>query len=234
MAFPLLALLPVIKAALAGVTASGLLGAATSTIVALKSAEGVAEWFESTSASEMIADLVNKKMAAAGVDLNFPPFNPATEEGRAVVARVLGKFAAGQINAKAGTDFSSLEGLNQDSFMAEMGGMLANKINGETGAQLLSVWPVDKLKSQLQTEVMRQFDNRGRYAGGRLFPGKTMAAIKEKITLKNPELMAQVKAQADGGYWGAPKDEKHRLRRESGKARQDKYRQTHQQVWEKK
>ena len=232
MPFPLLGLLVApITAALSGVTVSGLMGAATASIAALLAAESVAEWFESESAAEEIAALVNKRLNAAGLDLQFPAFNPALPSGRETVKRTLEAFAVQRVNARAGTEFTTLEGLNQDVFLSEVGRAIASQVNAKTGANLGSVWPVDKLQGELKTEVLRQFENRGRYAGGSLFKANSLAQIKTKIAGKYPVLFKAVEAKRNGGYWGPPKDEKHKKRREAGRVRQERYRASHQQVW---
>jgi hypothetical protein len=233
MPLPVLAFLPAITAALSGVTASGLLGAATASIAGLLAAESAVEWFNSESSAEEIAGIVNKRLAAAGLDLQFPAFNPATDKGREIVKKTLESFVLQRVNAKAGTEFSSLAGLDQAAFLGEVGKTIARQVNGKTGANLVTVWPVEKLQDDLKTEVLRQFENRGRYAGGALFKGSTLARIKEKIAARHPALMVQVKAQQAGGYWGAPIDEKHAKRREAGKIRQQRYKAKHQQVWVK-
>jgi hypothetical protein len=234
MPFPLLALLVApVTAALSGITASGLLTTAGAVLLIPQLIDAVDDWWQSMDASEQIAEIVNKRMAAAGLDLQFPAFNPVTEEGRATVKQTLEAFVLQRINAKAGTEFKSLDGLDQTAFLGEVGQTIARRINSETGAKLGTVWPVENLQADLKSEVMRQFENKGRYAGGALFKASTLARIKEKIAAKHPALMVQVKAQQAGGYWGAPIDEKHAKRREAGKIRQQRYKATHQQVWVK-
>lgn len=220
-----------ITAALSGVTVSGLIGAVPSALAVLLTGDAVVDWWASDDAAADIAEIVNKRMAAAGIDLQFPPFNPVTSEGKAIVKRTLEAFAVQRINARAGTEFANLEGLNQEVFLSEVGRAIASQVNARTGSNLASVWPVDKLQGELKTEVLRQFENRGRYAGGSLFKANSLAQIKTKIAGKYPVLFKAVEAQRDGGYWGPPKDEKQKKRREAGRIRQERYRATHQQVW---
>lgn len=232
MPIPFLALLvgPV-TTSMAGVTVSGLLAAGQSVIVRALVVDAVYDWWQSMDAAGDIAEIVNKRMAAAGIDLQFPPFNPANDEGKAIVKRTLEAFAVQRINARAGTEFTNLEGLNQDVFLSEVGRAIASQVNSKTGSNLGSVWPVDKLQGELKTEVLRQFENRGRYAGGSLFKANSLAQIKTKIAGKYPVLFKAVEAKRNGGYWGPPKDEKHQKRREAGRVRQERYRASHQQVW---
>lgn len=196
--------------------------------------DGVEEWFTTDAAWEIMTNQVNTRLSAAGIDLVFPTFNPFTDEGQAVVKSTIEKYALDRINAKTGAEFTSLADLNQDTFLEGVGQLLAKRVNRDTGANLTSVWPVEHLKEQLRVEVVRQFDNRGRYAGGALFKGNTLARIREKVAAKHPALMAQVKAVQSGGMWGPAKNEAERKRREAGLVRQQRYRQTHQQVWSKK
>lgn len=227
----LIPLVAAITAALGGVTISGLLLAVPAAFAILGSAEAVADWFETDSGWALLSAHLNKRIAAAGIDMQFPPFNPFTEEGRAVVKATIEGYALERINARAGTQFASLAGLTPDTFLNEAGTVLAKRINNETGASFASVWPVEKLKGELHSEVLRQFDNRGRYAPGSLFKPGVLDGVKAKIAAKHPELMEQVPAPVDGGMWGPPATEKIAKRREAGRIRQAKYRRTHQQVW---
>lgn len=231
MPFPLLLLVPPITAALSGVSVSGLLASIPLAIAAINSAEAVSDWYQSGQGWAVLSDQLNKRLAAAGLDIEFPPFDPTTDEGRAVVKSTIERYVLDRINAKAGTEFKTVEGLNQDTFLTEAGRVLAGRVNNETGSNFAAVWPIEKLQDELHTEVMRQFDNRGRYQPGALFTAGTLEGIKEKVAAKHPELMAQVNAPIDGGQWGPPATEKIAARRAAGRIRQAKYRRTHQQVW---
>lgn len=207
-------------------------------IDAAKVVDGAYSWFASGEAAELIAGRVNTRLAAAGLDLVIPAeaisFSPLGGDMPEKLKKILDQYACDKINAKTGAGLTTLEGLDRDTFLASISGVFARQINAKTGANLSQVWPLDKLQAQLQTEVVRQFNNRGRYAGGALFRANTMMAIKTKIAAKHPELLKQVKAVQDGGPWGPARNEAHRKKRESGKIRQDRYRQGHQQIWIKK
>lgn len=232
MPIPLLALLVApVSAALSSITISGLMTTVGILVLIPQVIDAFYDWWQSVDASEEIAALVNKRLAAAGLDLQFPAFNPVLPSGRETVRRTLEAFAVQRINARAGTEFTTLEGLNQDVFLSEVGRAIASQVNARTGSNLVSVWPVDKLQGELKTEVLRQFENRGRYAGGSLFKANSLAQIKTKIAGKYPVLFKAVEAKRNGGYWGPPKDEKHQKRREAGRVRQERYRASHQQVW---
>lgn len=214
---------------------AGVWVAAEKSFDAAKAADGVYSWFQSGAAADYIAERVNTKLAAAGLDLEIPgeaiSFNPLSGEMPEKLKKVLDKYVADKINAKTGSELTTLEGLDQDQFIASVSGVMARKINRDTGSNITAMWPVEKLQSQLQTEAVRQFDNRGRYAGGAMFKPGTLAAIRDKIAAKHPALMKQVKQVQEGGYWGPPLNEAHRKRREKAKARMVKYRQTHKQIW---
>lgn len=231
MPIPLALLVPAVVTALSGVTFSGLLSAGSTAIAALLAAESVSDWLDGDAGWDLLSDQLNKRLSAAGVDIEFPPFNPLTEAGRAVFKTTIEGYAVQRINARAGTQFASLAGLTPDTFLNEAGTVLAKRINNETGASFASVWPVEKLKGELHSEVLRQFDNRGRYAPGSLFKPGVLDGVKAKIAAKHPELMEQVPAPVDGGMWGPPATEKIAARRAAGRIRQQKYRRTHQQVW---
>ena len=235
MPIPLVALLAGgIQSALAGVSVSGLLGAAGATVTGLLSAEAVVNWLESNAGAELCAEQLNKRLAAAGLDLEFPPFNPFTEDGRQTFKKTIEGFALDRLNTKAGTNFTKVEDLTPANFEIELSRAIAGPINNATGANFTTLWPVDKLKDQLKTEVLRQFDNRGRYAAGALFNGATMQGIKAKIAAKHPGLMLALPAPKTGGIWGPARDQAHAIKREKARVRQEKYRRTHQQVWVKK
>ncbi|MDP2000368.1 MAG: hypothetical protein Q8K22_12345 [Rhodoferax sp.] len=234
MPLPLLLVGPAITAALSGVTTSGLLTAAASVLAAATAADGIADWFDSGTAQKLIIEKINTRLSAAGVGLEFPVCNPLTDEGKATIKRTIERYILERINTKTGAEFSSLEDLNQENFLIEVGRLVVAPINAKTGSNLTAIYPLATLQSQLQTEAVRQFANGGRYNAGALFRGNTMAKIRAKIAGKNPALMAEVKAMEEGSYWGPPKDEKHAKRREKGKARQETYRKTHQQMWVKK
>lgn len=231
MPIPLALFLPAVVTSLSGVSFSGLMSAGTAAIAALLAAESVSDWLDSDSGWALLSDQLNARLSAAGVDLEFPPFNPLTEAGRAVVKSTIEGYAVQRVNAKAGTQFATLAGVTPDSFLVEAGSVLAKRINNETGASFASVWPVENLKSELHSEVLRQFDNRGRYAPGALFKPGVLDGVKAKIAAKHPELMQQVNPPIDGGMWGPPATEKIAQRRAAGRIRQQKYRRTHQQVW---
>ena len=235
MPVPLVALLALgVEGSLAGVSVSGLLGAASASITALLTAEAVVSWLDSNTGAALIAEQLNKRLAAAGVDLEFPPFNPLLESGRETFKKTIEAYALGRLNTKAGTNFAKVADLTPANFEIELGRVLAAPINNATGANFATIWPVEKLQDQLKTEVLRQFDNRGRYAAGALFKSDTMQGIKAKIAAKHPGLMVALTAPKTGGMWGPAKDAAHALRREKARIRQDKYRRTHQQVWVKK
>lgn len=233
MPFPLLLAVPAAFGQLAQILATvGGAWTAAGSIAAVW--DGIEEWLEGEVAAAFLADRLNQKLAAAGIDIEFPPFNPLLESGREIVRAVVEGYALDRINAKTGGDFTTLAGLNQDTFVAGLSQVLASRVNQKTGANLGALWPIDALKSQLQTEAVRQFDNRGRYAGGTLFKAGVIADIRSKIAARHPKLFAASKPVGVDGPWGPPLNEAHAKRREKGKIRQQKYRQTHQQVWARK
>ena len=194
-------------------------------------ANDAGEWLESDAGWSLLTEKFNARLAKAGIDLRFEPFNPLTETGRDSFKKQLEKHILDKINAKTGADFKSLENLDPEAFMGQVGKSLASKINSKTGAQIATIWPAERLQAEIRSEVLRQFDNRGRYNGGALFPFAAVNAIKAKVIERNPQYAQTVKAIEEGGYWGPPKDEKHAKRRAQGRARQARYKMTHQQTW---
>ena len=220
-----------VQGSIAGLSVSGLLGAFSASVTALLTAEAVVNWLESNTGAELCADQLNKRLAAAGLDLEFPPFNPLTDAGREIFKRTIEGFALDRLNAKAGTNFTKVADLTPANFEIELGRILSGQINNATGANFTALWPAEKLQDQLKTEVLRQFDNRGRYAAGALFNSGTMQGIKAKIAAKHPGLMLALVAPKTGGLWGPARDQAHQIKRDKAKLRQEKYRRTHQQVW---
>lgn len=220
-----------LQSSLAGVSVTGLLGAAGAGYTALLAAEGFSNWLDSNTGAALIAEQLNKRLAAAGVALEFPAFNPLTDAGREIFKKTIESYALDRLNTKAGTNFANVADLNPANFEIELSRVLAAPINNATGANFTALWPLDKLKDQLKTEAVRQFDNRGRYAAGALFTGNTMQGIKASIAAKHPGLMLALPAPKLGGRWGPAKDAAHAIRREKGRIRQNKYRRTHQQTY---
>lgn len=230
MPFPLLLALPGAIAAISEicVTVGGAWAAAG---VASDLIDGVSDWLDSGAAWEIMSDRINGKLADAGIELQFPPFNPFTDAGREVVRSTLERYALGRVNQKTGGEFASLAELNPDTFTAGLSRVLARQINERTGANLGALWPLDSLKAELQTEAVRQFDNRGRYDAGAMFEAHVITRVREAVAAKYPQLMAAAKPLGVGGLYGPPLDEAHSRRRAQGRIRQAKYRMTHQQVW---
>jgi hypothetical protein len=223
MPLPLIA--PAIAAALGYLGANGVVATANAI-------DAIDSWIEGGHAQALLMEKLNARLSAAGLDLQLPASaNPLKAEGREMIKRAIEAYMLERINTKTGAEFSSLEDLNQENFLIEVGRLVVAPINAKTGSNLTAIYPLATLQSQLQTEAVRQFANGGRYNAGALFRGNTMAKIRAKIAGKNPALMAEVKAMEEGSYWGPPRDEKHAKRREKGKARQETYRKTHQQMW---
>lgn len=221
-------LIPAIPAIGAGLTAAftWIGGTAASALVAAQVYDGIMDFVNSANFHEMATNKINTRLAAVGVDLKFGNVFDSDD-----IKNTIEGYVVGRVNAKTGTNFTKISDLNKETFLAEVGGILARRINAKTGSNIAAVWPVEVLKEELKTEAVRQFDNRGRYAGGALFKVSVLAKIKEKIAAKHPALLKQVKAVEEGGYWGPPINEKHRKRREAGKIRQARYKAGHQQVW---
>lgn len=141
---------------------------------------------------------------------------------KAQVINDLDAFAAVQINAKLGTDLRRLRGSTKDELLEEVGRVIAGRVNAETGSKIATVYPVAKLRDELGTELMRQFDNRGRLADGGLFPTnrvmQTKAAFLKQVQIYKP-VEAPVRTDAE------------ELKAAANRARQKKYRRTHKAVY---
>jgi tRNA(Ser,Leu) C12 N-acetylase TAN1 len=141
---------------------------------------------------------------------------------RAAVIDDLDAFAAVQINAKLGTNLRRLRGSTKDELLEEVGRVIADRVNTETGSKIVTMYPVAKLRDELGTELIRQFDNRGRLAEGGLFPInrvlQTKAAFLKQVQIYKP-VDAPVRTDAE------------ELKAAANRARQKKYRRTHKAVY---
>lgn len=211
-----------IPAAITG--AAELLAASwTGIILAGEAIDAYEKYWESEYFKEEITNRLNIILYKKGLDIQFRNvFNDA------MVIEDLDKFAVNRINSKLKTEFKSFIGINEDTFLEQAGTTIADRLNARTGSKITTVWPLENLKSGLKSEVLRQFDNRGRYTGGALFKVDTLARIRGKIIAKNPAMMAELKGRISSGT------EAERIKREKAAARQRLYENTHQQVWIRK
>ena len=145
-------------------------------------------------------------------------------------------FAARRVNAKAGTNFTTLKGVDREGFLVEVSKVLAARMNAETGSNVTALWPLDTLRRELATELARQFEPNVDLAAGAMFPREKMIAIQTAIGKKLGILNASPVVPAGGGgsFWPPATDAAHELRRAKGRARAAKYRRSHRQVWAEK
>lgn len=194
----------------------------TGVVLAGEALDAYEKYWESDNFRDEITNRINKILANRGLQLKFR--NVFDDE---MVVDDLDLFAVERINARMKTDFKSLVRLTPDIFMSDAGAVVAGRINVKTGSKITTVWPLETLKEELKSEVLRQFDNRGRYTGGALFKADTLAKIRSKIIAKNPAMLEAVKKVTPH----SPKNEAERIRREKAAARQRLYARDHQQVW---
>jgi hypothetical protein len=181
------------------------------------SGDGMAGW---------VTEKVNQKIALTGLDLIFQNVFDVEKTKDDV-----DKFAARRINAKAGTEFLTIKNLTRDEFLTEVSRKIAAQVNEQTGANLAVLWPVDRLRQELGTELDRQFDSNVDLSGGALFDRASVEKIQLKIAAKFANLNG---TPINGPVWGPPVNEKQALRRAKGRARQAKYRRTHVLRWQEK
>ena len=175
--------------------------------------EGVGGW---------VTEKINGKLAAAGVPLVLRnvfdlPRLKADVDG----------FLAARINAKAGTNFTTVQNLTRDDFLAEVGSKIAQQVNNQTGSNIVTVYPVERLRDELGTELQRQFDPGVDLGSGALFKRKILEGIERRVyakfAVKNPTPV--------GNYWGPPNNDAEATRRAKGRLRQAKYRKSHKLAW---
>jgi hypothetical protein len=177
---------------------------------------------EGQGAQGYITEKINNRLSAAGVDMSFGNVFDLQQTKSDV-----DKFVAERINAKAGTNFQAVSTLTRDEFLEEVGRKIGSQVSNATGANILTVYPVERLRAELGTELQRQFDPGVDLGNGALFKREILAGIEQRI-------YAKFKAQQSGplnSFWPPPNDEKHAARRAKGRARQAKYRRSHKLAW---
>ena len=159
-----------------------------------------------------VTELINQQLTRLEIDLQFRDVFDADK-----LREDLDKVAAQRVNAKAGTNFTTLK-MNREEFLTEVGRVMADRVNTETGSNLATIWPVQRLRDELGTELLRQFDGSVDLNPGALFPRarvlQIQAAIERKMVGYRPPV--------------PPIDD---LVAAKNRARQKKYRRTHKQVW---
>ena len=182
---------------------------------------------EGDSMAGWVTEKVNARLAVAGVDLTFRNvFNVESVKGDVDI------FAAQRVNAKAGTNFTTLKNVDREGFLVEVSKVLADRVNTSTGSHLTALWPVARLRDELGTELARQFDDGANLSAGGLFPARSVSMIRSKIGA-GLKIATGNPAVPSGGasHWGAPRDDKHAALRAAGRKRQAAYRRSHRQVW---
>lgn len=177
---------------------------------------------EGDGAAGWVTGKVNEKLSDAGVPLLFGNVFDIPR-----VKSDVDRFLAQRINAKAGTNFSTIQGLTRDDFLGEVGRSIAGKVNSETGANIASVWPVAVLRKELGTELSRQFDPGVDLGSGALFKRDILEKIERRVYAK----FVEKNPSPVGNFWPPPNNEKEAARRSKGRARQQKYRKSHKLVW---
>lgn len=176
--------------------------------------DAVRQWVNSAGFAAIVTDYVNGSLSDAGLSLRFT--NITSSEA---IKDDVDKFAAERVNAKAGTSFTSLKSLDREEFLTGVGAVVADRISSQTGARITNIYPVEKLRQELGTELARQFD--GPAAGlspGALFPQAAIALVERKVW-----------ARFDG--YKPPREPADGAKAAKARERQKKYRRTHKQVW---
>ncbi|MCX7902776.1 MAG: hypothetical protein N2483_10965 [Burkholderiaceae bacterium] len=181
----------------------------------------VSDWIASDSGAAYVTALVNSRLENRGVDFRFSN----VLDPQAMRADV-DAYAAQRLNVRAGTSFTSLANVTRDEVLEQVGAVLAARVNHETGSNLAALWPVERLREELGTELLRQFDSNVDLPNGALFPRHRVEQIQAAIGRRLGKYQAPTV-----GPWGPPRDESHELQRAKARARQAKYRRTHRAVW---
>jgi hypothetical protein len=189
-------------------------------------------YFDSESAGAFVTDKVNARLADAGLSLRF-----SNVFDKDKLRDDLDRFAAERVNAKAGTNFVSLKKIDKEGFLVGVSQVLAERVNTETGSKIQALWPVERLRSELGTELVRQFDSGADLAPGALFDRASVAMVQAKLAKKLGSVAQAPNVPGDASpgttFWGPPRDERHALERAKARVRAAKYRRKHRQVWVK-
>lgn len=217
-----------LAAALFPTATASIISAVGLSFITARVTEAAVAFFNSDSVSGFITEKVNEKMAGSGLDLVFRnvfDFEKNKDD--------VDKFAARRVNAKAGTNFTTLKGLDREAFLVEVSKVLAARVNAETGSNITALWPVETLRREMATELARQFQPGVDLSAGAMFPQAKLVAIEAAIGKKLGVLYASPVVPAGGGgsYWPAATSPEQELRRAKGRVRAEKYRRTHKQVW---
>lgn len=181
----------------------------------------VSDWISSDSGAAYVTGLVNSRLENRGIDFRFSNIL----DPQALRADV-DAYAAKRLNMRAGTTFTSLANITRDEVLEQISAVLAARVNHETGANLAALWPVERLRDELATELLRQFDSTVDLAPGALFPRHRVEQIEAAIGRR----LGKYQAPPDP-VWGPPRDASHELQRAKARARQAKYRRSHRAVW---
>lgn len=172
----------------------------------------IVEWMESADFHQLVTGKVNAKLAGSGL-IEFRDILD-----KQMVIEDLDAALARRVNVKAGTNFTTLKNITRDDFLAEVSKVLADRVNAETGSNIQALWPVERLRDELGTELLRQFDSNVDLPSGSLFPRERVLQIQGRLVSKL------------AGYKPKP-DLKTDVVSAQNRQRQAKYRRTHRQVW---
>ena len=177
--------------------------------------EIVYQWAESDDFAGFATNWTNARLREAGIDAQFTNLLNVD-----AINNDVDKMAAQRVNAKIGTEFTSLKSVGRDDALKEVGRVMGDRINAETGANLQTIWPVEKFRDELGTELMRQFDAGVDLPSGSLFPHNRLVQIQAAL-LKNMAGYVPPTGREPADPVKAAKN----------RDRQAKYRRSHKRVW---
>ena len=218
-----------LMAALFPTTIRGVINAVGLTYLIARAEDIIGQVLGSASVAAFVTEKMNEQIAAHGINLVLRDITD-----RVKLVEDFDQFAANLVNLKAGTQFTSFKGIDREAFLVEVSKVLADRVNTETGSHIVQLWPVDKLRAELGTELARQFDAGADLSGGALFPLRQVqmvqAAVGKKLGFLSPSPV-MVGGAVGNTFWGPPLNDEHALKRAKGRLRAEKYRRTHRQVW---
>lgn len=181
----------------------------------------VADWVASEDGASYVTAIVNNRLESRGIEFRFTNVLDAQ-----AIRNDVDVFAAQRLNQKAGTNFTTLQGLTREQVIEQVGAVICQRVNQEAGTNLAALWPVERFRDEMATELLRQFDSNVDLPSGALFPRHRVEQIQAAIGRKLGRYNAPTV-----GPWGPPRDEAHALVRAKARERQAKYRRHHHQVW---
>lgn len=175
--------------------------------------EVVDAWTRSQGFGEFCTQFINTRLNEAGIDVQL-----RNVLDKQMLVDDFDKLAARRVNAKMGTDFTSMKTINRDQAFTEISRVMARQVNEATGSRLAVLYPPARLREELGTELLRQFTDAD-LSPGSLFPRARVKEVEDVLLKKMQAYIPPKPPPADP------------VKAAKNRERQKKYRRSHKQVW---